>query len=253
MRDAGWEISLQSSAITRKIILLSLLRRPHPFRREWPATHTRTRNSQVSCVMLLFRSKPDRYRPAIAEAQFRDVLRKPNVARELFLPAEHAWWDGGKYTLGRWISETPPPVNTGVRLQEPRSPSPGLLPERDTQNDLVTLIESIVELRKVPELASVVLSTETLVGKQQGTIVGKRLLFGLFCPGDGRFRSEESAATECHRVIRKAIVRAGYIVEHPKAPYDPTSGFPGLIEWARTVRLRRFKRRRRTEIGRAHV
>jgi hypothetical protein len=192
--------------------------------------------------MLLFRSQDSSARPAIPEAQFREVLRKPVIARELFLPADHAWWDGGNYTLGRWISKARRPVNTGVRLQEPRSASPGLLPEKDTQNDLGVLVESLAELRKVPELAGLVLSMETLVGTQTGTIKGKRLLFGLRCPGDGRFKAEDAAARECHRVMRKAMARAGYVVEHPRAPFDPATGLTGLAEWARSVRLRRSGR-----------
>jgi hypothetical protein len=192
--------------------------------------------------MKLWFQSPASARPAIPEAQFREVLRKPVIARELFLPADHAWWDGGNYTLGRWISKARRPVNTGVRLQEPRSASPGLLPEKDTQNDLGVLVESLAELRKVPELAGLVLSSETLVGTQQGTVKGKRLLFGLHCPADGRFKAEDAAARECHRVMQRAMARAGYAVEHPKAPFDPATGLTGLAEWARSVRLRRRTR-----------
>jgi hypothetical protein len=193
--------------------------------------------------MNLFRSRAAH--PVIVPAQFREAMSRPAVARELFLPTDCAWWDGGNYTLGRTRSRTNHPVTTGVRLQEPRSPSPGLLPERDTQQDLGALVESVAELRKVPELSGVVLSPETVVGKQTGTIRGKRVLFGLYCSGDDRFKSEEAAARECHRAIQVALRRAGYAVEHPTAPFDSTTGLSGLADWGRSVRLgrRKFDRR----------
>jgi len=80
--------------------------------------------------MLSFRSQAGGSKPAIAEAKFREVMRRPAIAREFFLPIDHAWWDGGSYTLGRWAAKAPRPHNTGVRLQEPRSANPGLLPEK---------------------------------------------------------------------------------------------------------------------------
>src|SRR5947209_6799458 len=111
--------------------------------------------------MLSFRTQTVGSRPAIAEAQFREVMRRPAIAPEFFQPIEHARWDGGIYTLGRWAAQAPRPQNTGVRLQEPRAANPGLLPEKDTQRDLSKLIESVIQLRRVPELSGVVLSNET--------------------------------------------------------------------------------------------
>jgi hypothetical protein len=183
-------------------------------------------------------------RPVMNADAFRAVMARPAVAREFFLPVDRAWWDGDRYTLGRWIAKAPRPRLTGVRLQEPRSGAAGSFPERDTQNDLCALVRSVAELRKVPELSGVVLSPEALVGRQQGTIPGQRLVLGLACPADGSYKGEAAAAAQCHRVLRGAIVRAGFAIEYPHAPPDAAAGFPGLLQWAGTVRLRRRADRR---------
>jgi hypothetical protein len=184
-------------------------------------------------------------RPVIVAAQFQEVMRRSAVARELFLPTDRARWDGGNYTLGRWARRAQRPVNTGVRLHEPLWPNPGQLPEKDTQNDLHALVRSVAELRKIPELSGVVLSSETLVGTQRGAIPGKRLLFGLRCSASGRFKNERSAAKACYRAMRKAVSRAGYIIEYPTSGFDPGTGLDGLAEWTRSVLLRRRKVDRR--------
>jgi hypothetical protein len=68
------------------------------------------------------------------------------------------------------------------------------------------------------------------------------VLFGLYCPADGRFRGEPEAAAECHR----QIVAAGRKGQHdlrPEVPsYDPQTGFKGLLEWAERVRWNRRRR-----------
>src|SRR5262249_36870515 len=158
--------------------------------------------------------------PAVDAQRFREALGRPAVAREFFLPAERAWWDGGRYTLGRWLAQEPRPVASGVRLQEPRPGVPGPPPERGTQPDLCPLVRSVAELRKAPELAGLVLSEEALIGTQRGAIPGKRLVFGLGCPADGRFKPDDAAARECHRVITRAVAKAGYQVAHPTEPPD---------------------------------
>jgi hypothetical protein len=161
------------------------------------------------------------------------------VVREFFLPADRARWVGRRYTLGRWAARALRPHNTGVRLQEPYASGPGQTPEVDTQNDLGKLIASVAELRKVTELAGAVLSRETLVGNQQGTMPGKRIQFGLKCPADGRYLDEKAAARECYRALRWGLFWSGYAVEHPTTGFDPSTGLAGLAAWARTVLLRR--------------
>jgi hypothetical protein len=165
------------------------------------------------------------------------------VARELFLPLDRAWWDGGRFTLGRWAGSSPRPALRGVRLHEPSPAAAGLPPERDTQSDLGALVGSVAELRKAPGLSGLVLSDETVVGRERGLNPGKRIVFGLRSPPGDRYLAEAAAAAECHRVLRRAVKRAGYRVEHPHDPPDPSRGFAGLLAWAGAVRLRR----RRTE------
>jgi hypothetical protein len=194
--------------------------------------------------MISFRLRASADHPAVDPRLFREAMNRPSIARELFLPLDRAWWDGDRFTLGRWSVSTPRPALRGVRLQVPRSASQGPPPERDTQNDLAALVGSVVELRKVPDLSGLVLSGETLVGKQNGTVPGKRVLFGVSCNRFGRFQAETPAAAECHRVLQRALKRAGFAVDHPGEPFNPTLGLAGLREWASTVRLRRKSRRR---------
>jgi hypothetical protein len=178
-------------------------------------------------------------RPPIEPRRFREAMSRPAVARELFLPLEQAWWDGNRFTLGRWAASAARPSLRGVRLQEPAPDSVGPPPERDTQGDLCSLVDSVTELRRNPELSGIVLSEETLIGRQQGPVPGKRVLFGLNCPPGGRYLEDTPAAGECHRVVKRAVKRAGYVIAHPREPYNPLTGFAGLRDWAGAVRLRR--------------
>jgi hypothetical protein len=190
--------------------------------------------------MLSFKSRA----PSVDVRLFREAMGQPTVARELFLPLDRAWWDGGRFTLGRWGARARRPALSGVRLQEPRTGKEGIASERDTQGDLCALVGSVAELRRVPELSSLVLSGETLIGRQKGTVPGKRVLFGLSCAPGSRFQAEADAAAECQRVLRKAVKRAGFVVDHPRHPFDPNSGFEGLRKWSAALRLRRNRARR---------
>jgi hypothetical protein len=194
--------------------------------------------------MLSLRRASDSSRRAVDARLFREAMGRPAIARELFLPLDQAWWDGSRLTLGAQNGASRP-VQRGVRLQEPRPHVAGPPPERDTQADLGALFGSVAELRKVPELSSLVLSEETLSGVQRGSVPGRRVVFGLRSYPDGRFQSEAEAAGECHRVARRAIERAGYRIEHPREAFRPATGFTGLRDWAAAVRLRRKPDRRR--------
>jgi hypothetical protein len=193
--------------------------------------------NQVIMVSLLSRSSDSK--PAIEPRLFREAMNRPAVAREFFLPLDQAWWDGDRFTLGKWANSAARPSVRGVRLQEPQPNGIGAAPERDTQSDLCTLVNSVTELRCMPEFAGMVLSEETLIGMQYGAVPGKRVLFGLSCPAHVRYQGETPAAAECHRVMLRAVRRAGFVLEHPREPFNPTCGFAGLRDWAASVRLRR--------------
>jgi len=165
-------------------------------------------------------------------------MNRPSIVRELFLPMDQAWWDGERFTLGAYSGGVRP-GQRGVRLQEPGPESAGASTEKDTQRDFCALFDSVAELRRVPELGELVLSEETRVGEQSGAVPGKRAMFGLQCGQGGRFQAEGQAAAECYRVARRTIERAGYRIEHPRDPYDPSTGFTGLHRWAEELRLRR--------------
>jgi hypothetical protein len=194
--------------------------------------------------MISLRRRAPKRQTVVEPRLFLEAMRRPAIARDLFLPLEQAWWDGDRLTLGKWKSAATRPSVRGVRLQEPRPDSASSPPERDTQGDLTTLVGSVSELRRIPEFAGMVLSDETLIGEQNSAVPGKRVLFGLACPADCSFQGETPAAAECHRVLRRSIQRAGFSVEHPREPFNPTSGLDGLRAWTGAVRLRRKPSRR---------
>lgn len=187
-------------------------------------------------ISLRRRTPPDR--PAIDPRLFREAMSRPAISREFFFPVDQAWWDDGRFTLGRQGGASGLALH-GVRLQEPRPGAANPPPERDTQNDLCALFGSVAELRRVPEFSAMVLSEESRIGSQSGTVPGKRVVFGLNCVSGGRFQAEAAAAGECHRVVRRAVEKAGYRIEHPKEPFNAATGFAGLHAWAAAVRLRR--------------
>ena len=59
--------------------------------------------------MISFRFRAPPAGPAVDPQLFREAMGRPAVARELFLPLDRAWWDGGRYTLGRWAAQAPRP------------------------------------------------------------------------------------------------------------------------------------------------
>ena len=172
----------------------------------------------------------------IEEAVVIGALQKQNINRELFLPLERSRWDGQKLTLG-------PNADTrdiksqfvGVRIQTPDPQNMDRSKEQSVQNDLVSLVKSVQELRKNPELAGMVLSKEQLIGKDTGKTARAR--FGLVSPPNSQFKLNESkAAKECYDQILNAFRKSGYRNESG-LPFDETTGFLGLLEWAKQVRL----------------
>lgn len=172
----------------------------------------------------------------INESIIVGAFQKLNINRELFLPIERCRWDGEKLTLGKNanISDLKNQF-VGVRIQVPDPQNIDRTKEQSVQNDLVSLIKSIQELRKKPETSGVVLSSEHLIGVDPGKTT--RIRFGVTIPVDGRFKiNETEAARECYSQIIRAINKAGYREESVRQ-FEETKGFVGLCEWANTVRL----------------
>ncbi|MSR55694.1 MAG: VWA domain-containing protein [Gemmataceae bacterium] len=168
----------------------------------------------------------------------RRTLQNPAIARELFLPLDMCRWDGQRVTLGEGHGGNVAAAYSGVRLQPPDPSNRDLTREKVVQSDLVSLIKSLTELRKTPQFAGAVISSEAIVGRDPGGV--QRARFGLYVPPDGRFKNEGDAARECQRQIASAMKRGGFRVESP-FHFDPNGGFRGLSEWAGKVRLQRKK------------
>jgi len=168
--------------------------------------------------------------------RFHELMSRPAVARELFLPDDRARWDGENYTLGR--GARPSPTINGLRIQEPDPNQQDDFREKACQEDLARIVRSLMELRKEPSLGGLVLSGETLIGHDAGQKGCKRVLFGMACPADGRFRDEASGAAECHRVLVQTFSRAGFRVRPPDT-FNPAEGLQGLARWADTARFER--------------
>ena len=171
----------------------------------------------------------------IDNSLFREVLFRPSVAREFFLPFEHARWEGDTYTLAGANQRLVRPDFAGLRLQAAEPNDPNQVIERQCQNDLRKLVSTVREIRQDKALSGVVISNELVLGRQPDSPC-RRVIFGLYRPTDDRFRDDNKAAEECHRQIGRAVAKAGLRVEKP-GPFDPKSGMKGLEEWAGSVRL----------------
>ena len=176
--------------------------------------------------------------PPIDSERFKCLVQSAELATEFFLPLDRASWQGDRYTLGTGGSGGVGSQIVGVRLQAPDPANQDTSLERNCQEDVFRLVKSIRRLRQTPELAGAVLSKEFVVSRQSGNGSGKRVRFGLHCPANGRFASDEAASAECHRQISRAIHRAGFVVDQPKS-FDAKTGLAGLEEWAKSLRLQR--------------
>jgi serine/threonine protein kinase len=176
------------------------------------------------------------------EDAFAEALNRPAlaVAREFFLPLTRALWGNEYYTLGKGDRSSVRPTISGLRAQEPDPNRGDLFREKVVQEDLHRLVLSLIQLRKHPDLAGVVLSREVLIGQDPGTPGCKRLIFGLWRPADGSLRGDALAAAHCHKQILRAVRRAGFRPEPAVPRFDPATGLNGLAEWARQVRLERL-------------
>jgi hypothetical protein len=155
---------------------------------------------------------------------FRVSLRKPNIVSEFLFPIEHASWRGGRFSLTKGRASSVRSGTSGLRLQAAVDTDPDRTLERQCQQDVVNLVQSLIRLRKVPHLDKLVLSNEMLVSPAQGS--GTRVKFGLYQTTDGRFRNDAESAWECYRQIVRAVRKSRLVVERPKS-FDPKTGMEG--------------------------
>ncbi|KHD05248.1 hypothetical protein PN36_27130 [Candidatus Thiomargarita nelsonii] len=121
---------------------------------------------------------------------FNNRLQQPDIVAALFFPLSHATWQRGYYSLNK---EDNPKVRTklsGVRFQA-ADPS-NLEPERQCQQDVLNLIQSLNRLRKTQALSNLVLSPDILTTSQSDS--GTRVKFGLYLNPKGRFSQQTDAA-----------------------------------------------------------
>ncbi|MDM8559918.1 hypothetical protein [Candidatus Parabeggiatoa sp. HSG14] len=173
----------------------------------------------------------------IDEDIFRECMQQLEIASEFFFPLEHAAWYQGYFSLKKDdIAEVRTKLS-GVRFQVADLRHGNIEPEHQCQQDVVNLIQSLIRLREIPELANVVLSGEILTISQplrSGTCVK----FGLYLDPNGRFNDETAAARVCHRSIIRAVQKSGFTIASPKT-FDSETGMNGLSEWGSQLQLRR--------------
>lgn len=179
--------------------------------------------------------------PSDAAGRLRRRLRDPDIAHELFFPADHAAWQDGRYSLKRKKTGQVRSQITGVRLHEWDRTRRDPTPEKQCQADVGNLVHAVSLLRREPGLEGLVLSRDFLRCRQAEKTRGRRIRFGLRAPERERFQEDKAAARTCHRRIVRAVKKSGYIVEHPPS-FDPKSGMAGLEDWGRQIKLRRRKR-----------
>jgi len=178
--------------------------------------------------------------PGVDENIFRNRMQQPDIVSVLFLPMGHAVWEGGRFSLKKDKEEIAQADTTisGVRFQPADPSGENLESERQCQQDVVNLVQSLTKLRKTPEFSNIVLSNEILKNPQPVSQLGTRVKFGLYV--DPKFGDETNATDECHRNIMRAVRKSGFVVESPQT-FDPKTGMAGLSQWASTLQLRRRK------------
>jgi len=172
----------------------------------------------------------------VDENIFRHRMQQPDIVSELFLPM------GSHFSVNKDKPEIAK-ANTkisGVRFQAADPSGENLELERQCQQDVVNLVQSLIQLRKTPEFSNIVLSNEILTNPQSISQLGTRVKFGLSVDPNGHFDNETDAAGECHRNIVQAVQKSGFVVDSPKT-FDPKTGMAGLSQWASQLQLRRRK------------
>jgi hypothetical protein len=168
-------------------------------------------------------------RDSLSFDRLKTLLSHPPVVTGFFLPLSYSRLQNNKLTID---NNKVAPNTSGVRILLPDPTNRDLSLEKYVQGDLKGLVQSVIELRKAPELAGATLSEEIIVGKNPSG--GYRAQFGITFPADGKFKSESQAAAECQRQILQAVKRAGYL---PESTEDATD-FASLDRWVSKLRLK---------------
>ncbi len=165
-------------------------------------------------------------------------MRRADVADELFLPLDNSRWNRSRLRLVPGERGAARTRITGVRFLAADPAREDLEPERAVQNDFHRLLSSLIKLRDEPSGHGLALSGETFRTSPRGDV--RRLRFGLRRPRpDAAKNDERRDARRCYRAARRAIRRAGFVVEHPSTGFDSRTGLAGLREWTDQLRLRR--------------
>jgi hypothetical protein len=178
----------------------------------------------------------------VDENIFRNRMQQPGIVPVLFFPMGHTVWEGGRFSLKmdkEQIAQADTKIS-GVRFQAADPSGENIEYERQCQQDVVYLVQSLTQLRKTPEFSNIVLSNEILKNPQPVSQLGTRVKFGLYVDPKGHFGNETDAAGECHRNIVRAVRKSGFVVEFPKT-FEPKTGMAGLSQWASELKLRRRK------------
>lgn len=194
--------------------------------------------AEVNGSMKPLRDGADGAPEGIAAEEFRQRMERPDIASELFVPMGPSYWHKGRLRVHRIAPGEIRSHISGLRLQaaDPTGEDPGW--ERQVQQDMVSLIRSLILLRLEPGMGSLNVSRDLLMSRAMEPSSGVRVKFGLEVRPDGKGADPVAAARVCHRRIVRAVHKAGYRIEHPRK-FDPQRGMEGLMEWGGQVRLRR--------------
>jgi len=195
-----------------------------------------------SCFFLKNSQSQTTENSGVDEPLFRNRMQQPDIVSELFLPMGHATWENGHFSLKK-EKEVMAQAETkisGVRFQAADPSGENQEAERQCQQDVLNLIQSLIQLRKTSAFSNIVLSEDILKNKNSQSVsqLGTRVKFGLYV--EPKFAHETHAAAECHRNIVQAVRKSGFVVDSPKT-FEPKTGMAGLSQWANELQLHRRK------------
>jgi len=187
--------------------------------------------------------RPDEGLSSKEERLVHDRMDRSDFNAELFVRPSLSSWAKGRMRLNkpdRWEAET---NISGARFQAADLSGEDLSLERETQADVVGMVDGIEKLRKLPGMEGLVVSPHDLKANQPIRGKGTRVKFGLRADSKGKAVDDALAAKQCHAAIRRAISRSKLVVLDPKEKFDPSTGLAGLRTWGSQLRLKRRRMR----------